>query len=297
MYKNSDFMRDAPPDIRNVGLFGRAAYLASDLEYTLYTLDPTASQYSDATTGTEAAYRTSPLVTDVADVRFWREADRKDNLIRAAEITGGEAIFTRDIGAAMADVDRLTASFYSLGYQPDHAGDGKEYKIKVSVVGHPEYALTYRTSYIDRPFDERAAESSRASLLTGEMSNSLGITLVLDKPQSRFKLGASRMKTYRIGAELRIPFAKLTMLPRGQDTWGQVQVVLVGVDSEGNQSELAQEKVPIQLAAAKLDEARQHGYYAYKFTLELEGGTTSVRVAVNDVLAHSTSTVYADIKL
>ncbi len=297
MYRNYDFMLDEPPEIRNVGLFGAAAYLASDLEYTLYTLDPTASQYADAIAGNDASLRTPPQVTDVADVRFWREADRKENLMRAAEITGGQAIFTRDVGAAMADVDRLTASFYSLGYQPDHAGDGKEYKIKVGIVGHPEYSLTYRTTYMDRPFDERDAERSRASLLVGEMSNPLGVMLVLDKPQSRFKFGASKMRTYRVGAELRIPFEKLTMLPRGDVAWGQVQVVLVGVDGDGNQSDLSQQKVPIQLPAGKLAEARQRGYFAYRFTLELEGGTTSVRVAVNDVLSHSTSAVFADVKL
>jgi hypothetical protein len=297
IYRDYDFFLDSPPEYRNVGLFGRAAYLASELEYTLYTLDPTASQYADAVSANDVSYRQPPQANDVADVRFWREADRKDNLIHMAEITGGQAIFTRDVGAAMSDVERLTSSYYSLGYQPEHAGDGKEYKIKASVVGHPEYALTFRTSYMDRPFEERDAEASRAALLTGETANPLGIMMVLDKPQSRFKFGAAKMKSFRVNAELRIPFAQLTMLPRGDQAWGQIQVVLVGVDSDGNQSELSHQKVPIQIAAEKLAEARQRGYYAYRFTLELEGGTTSVRVAVNDVLSHSTSTVFADLKL
>jgi len=297
IYRDYDFFLDSPPEYRNVGLFGRAAYLASDLEYTLYTLDPTASQYSDATAGNDVRNRQPAQVADVADVRFWREADRKDNLMRMAEITGGQAIFSNDVGAALADVERLTASFYSLGYQPDHAGNGKEYKIKVAIVGHPEYALTFRMSYMDRPFDERDAERSRAALLTGEAANPLGIMLVLDKPEGRFKFGAAKMKTFRISSELRIPFAKLTMLPRGDQAWGQVQIVMVSVDGQGNQSELSHKLVPIQIAADKLDEARRLGYYAYRFTLEMEGGTTSVRVAVNDVLSHATSAVYADIKL
>jgi VWFA-related protein len=297
IYRDYDFFLDSPPEYRNIGLYGRAAYLASDLEYTLYALDPTSSQYADATAGNDASNRQPPLVNDVADVRFWREADRKDNLTRMAEITGGEAIFSRDVSGAMSDVDRFTASYYSLGYQPDHAGDGKEYKIKVSVAGHPEFALTFRTSYLDRPFDERDAERSRAALLTGETANPLGIMLVLDKPQGKFKFGAGKMKAFKIASELRIPFEKLTMLPRGDQAWGEVQVVLVGVDGEGNQSELSHQKVPIQIAAEKLAEARQRGYYAYRFTLELEGGTTSVRVGVADVLSHVSSSVYADIKL
>jgi len=297
IYRDYDFFLDTPPDYRNVGLYGRAAYLASELEFTLYALDPTSSQYGDAESAVDASRSDPPGATDVADVRFWREADRKDNLVKAAKITGGEAIFTRDAGAALADVERLTSSFYSLGYQPDHTGDGKEYAIKVTVAGHPEYRLTYRQSYFDRPFEERDAERSRAALLTGETANPLGITLVLDKPESRFKLGANKMRAVQVPAELRIPFAQLTMLPRGDVAWGQVQVVLVGVDKQGNQSELTHQKLPIQLATEKLDEARRLGYYAYKFTLQLEGGLTSIRVAVNDTLAHTTSTVFADLNL
>ena len=297
IYRDYDFFLDSPPDYRNVGLYGRAAYLASELEYTMYALDPTSSQYSDAESGLDASRSVPLAVTDVADVRFWREADRKDNLTKAAKITGGDAIFTRDAGAALADVERLTATFYSLGYQPEHAGDGKEYAISVSVVGHPEYVLTHRRSYFDRPFEERDAEHSRAALLTGDTQNPLGIMLVLDKPVSRFKFSAGKMKAYKINAELRIPFAQLTMLPRGEVSWGQVQVVLVGVDKEGNQSELSYQTVPIQLATEKVGEAREKGYYAYRFTLELEGGTTSIRIAVNDALAHSTSTVFADVNL
>jgi len=297
IYRDYDFFLDTPPDYRNVGLYGRAAYLASELEYTMYALDPTASQYGDAESGVDASRDAPPAATDVADVRFWREADRKDNLTKAARITGGDAIFTRDAAAALADVDRLTSTYYSLGYQPEHAGDGKEYHITVSVVGHPEYLLTHRKSYVDRPFEERDAEHSRAALLTGDTANPLGIMLVLDKPESRFKLGAGKMKAYRINAELRIPFAQLTMLPRGEVSWGQVQVVLVGVDKQGNQSELSHQTVPIQLATEKVAEAREKGYFAYRFTLELEGGTTSVRLAVNDALAHTTSTVFADLAL
>ena len=108
---------------------------------------------------------------------------------------------------------------------------------------------------------------------------------------------AGRIHEWGWAAELRIPFAQLTMLPRGDVSWGQVQVVIVGVDKEGNQSDLSQQKVPVQLATEKLEEARQKGYYAYRFTLELEGGTTSIRLAVNDALAHTTSTVLADVKL
>jgi VWFA-related protein len=296
MYKDYDFFFDVPNEYRNVGLYGKAAMLASELEFTLYTLDASGNQNLDA--HNDAVSRYSANFNDVADAKFWREADRKDNLIKAAKLTGGEAIFTSDSSAAFADVERLTATYYSLGYQPDHAGDGKTHAIKVEVIGHPDYVLTHRTSYVDRPFEQREAERSRAALLTGEGGNPLGILLALDKPKGSFNFSAKGMKTFTVAAELRIPYAHLVMIPRGDVAWGQVQVVVVGVDPSGNQSELTHQKLPIQLPADKLEEARERGYYAYRFSLQLEGGATSVRIAVDDVLAHdSTSTVVADLKL
>jgi len=280
-------------DVRNTGLFDHAAQLASELEYTLYTLDPSGSTMAQI----DAPNRAQSTFADVSGAMFWRESDRKDNLIKAAQLTGGEAMFTTNGGAALADVERLTSSYYSLAFQPDHVGDGKEHELKVEVIDHPDYQLTYRKSYVDRPFEQREAERTRATLLTGETENSLGVELVLDKPTSKFRWGAEGMHVYRFAAELRIPYARLTMLPRGSVAWGQVRVVIMATDPKGNQSELTHQKVPIEVPAEKLDEAKQRGYYAYRFTLEIEGGARSLRVAVDDVLAHTTSAVIADLKL
>lgn len=294
IYRLYDFFREASPaDYRNVGLIEHAAQLASELEYTMYALDPSGSSANDV----DAGHSRPPRAAGVADVRFWREADRKDNLIRAAQLTGGEAIFTADAGAAIADLERLTSSYYSLAFQPDHAGDGKQHAIRVEVTGRPELRLAYRTSYVDRPAEQREAERARAALLTGETANPLGVELVLARPTSRFSFKAQGMRLYRMAAELRIPYAHLTMLPRGGTAWGEVQVVVVATDGRGNLSDLARVRVPIEIPAARLEEARRQGYFAYRFTLEVEGGKRSVRVGVDDVLAHTTSAVIADLDL
>ncbi|MGC8917116.1 MAG: VWA domain-containing protein [Thermoanaerobaculum sp.] len=294
IYRDYDFWLDTPPEYRHAGLLGKTALLAAEAEYTLYTLDPSGTQLTTA----DASQRSSPLDSgDVGNAAFWREADRKDTLIQAARLTGGEAIFSTDAGAAFADVERITGTYYSLAFQPPHAGDGKRHTIKVEVVGHPEYQLTYRREYVDRPVTERDADRIRAGLLLGEQSNDLGLLLVLDKPTSKFRMGAKGMKVYRMGAELRIPYANVTLIPRGNTYWGQVQVVILVVDKAGNQSELAHQLVPLELPADKVEDARRRGYFAYRFTLELEGGAQSLRVAVEDTLAKATSTVMADVRL
>jgi len=279
--------------VRNVGLLNHAAQLAGELEYTLFTVDPSGMTMTQL----DAASRAQSTFVDVSGAMFWRESDRKDNLIKAAQITGGEAMFTTDGGAALADVERLTSSYYSLAFQPEHVGDGKEHQLKMEVIGHPDYKLTYRKSYVDRPAEQREAERTRAALLTGQTENPLGVEMVLDKPTSKFRWGAEGMHVYRFNAELRIPYANLTMLPRGSVAWGQIRIVVMATDPKGNQSELSHQKVPIEIPADKLEEARQKGYFAYRFVLEIEGGTRTLRVAVDDVLAHTTSAVIADLKL
>jgi VWFA-related protein len=292
-YRTYDFWLDRPVEYRNVGLFGHAALVASELSVTLFTLDASGNQIlsSDAATSRPGAFN------DVANVGFWREADRKDTLIQAAKLTGGDSIFTRDGGAAFADIERITSSYYSLAFQPNHNGDGKEHAIRVELPGYPKASLVYRTKYVDRPFAVRDAERARAALLSGFEANPLGVVLVLDKPQGHVRLGARRMHVYRIPAELRIPYSKLVMLPRGDAAWGQVQITIVDVDETGNQSELAHQTVPIRIAADRLARARAQGYFAYRFTLVIEGGRQSVRVAVSDTLAHSTSTAIANLSL
>ncbi len=286
-----DLFRGADMDkMRNKGLFTHAAQLASELEYTLFAVDPSVNTMSQL----DAANQAAATFADVSGAMFWRESDRKDNLINAAQITGGEAMFTSNGGAALADVERLTSSYYSLAFQPSHAGDGKEHKLKVEVVDHPDFKLTYRTSYVDRPADQREAEQTQAALLTGQVENSLGVELVLDKPTGKFHWGG---KTYRINAELRIPYAHLVMLPRGSTAWGEVRVVIIANNPRGDQSGLTQRTLPIELPADKLEDAKREGYYAYRFTLELERGEQTLRIGVDDVLAHSTSAVIADLKL
>ena len=75
------------------------------------------------------------------------------------------------------------------------------------------------------------------------------------------------------------------------------QVVLVTTDARGNQSPLNYQRLPIQLPAAQLDEARQRGYYAFRFTLEMEGGEHALRIAVDDVLGRTSSVAVANVKL
>jgi hypothetical protein len=78
---------------------------------------------------------------------------------------------------------------------------------------------------------------------------------------------------------------------------GRHSVLTYVTDDNGNLSDLAHRHVPVELPAEKLMEAQQRGYFAYRFTFELEGGKRSMRIGVDDVLAHTTSAIVADLNL
>jgi hypothetical protein len=278
---------DQPRLAREAGLLGPVAEIASRLEYTLFAIDPSGTQVfgGDASTAFAKA--------DAASYqgRFWIQADRRSNLINAAELTGGSALFTPDAGVGMTSIVERTATYYSLAYQPSHAGDGQEHELRVEVIEHPEYRLSYRRRYVDVPIAEREAEWIRSSLIAADTSNPLGLELVVEEPRNRARFGGS-VRTVDI--ELRIPFARLTMVPKGENAWGQVQVAVLAIDPKGNQSELTTRLVPIELESSRLVDARRHGYYSYRFRLEIAKGLTSIRVAVNDTLTHELSTVVAE---
>lgn len=280
---------DQPQAAREAGLLSPVAAVASSLGYTLFTLDPSGTQVFG---GDASQAYPSPDPAPFLG-RSWIESDRKSNLIRAAELTGGAAVFMADAGVGMKDVLDRTETYYSLAFQPSHAGDDREHEIEVRVVGHPDYHLAYRRRYVDLSVEKREAERARSALLAGDGGNSLALDLVVDPPKRRARLGGP-IRT--VDVDLRIPFAHLTMVLRGEVSWGQVLLAILAVDPKGNQSELSTRLIPVTLKTSLLEDARRNGYFSYTFQLVIDKGLTSIRVAVVDTLAHDISTVTADVE-
>lgn len=318
-YAPIDFINNAAayPD---TDMWANVALEAADLGFTIFAIDSSgvrAGSSSDVTVGvtdtigegiaqgTIFQTQTSPnreLPTgresqDVAEdpnsgsvnLGAWLERTRKNLLLSVSRTSGGEAFFTDDLERAVTSVGRSLEGWYSLGYVADHSGDGKTYDLEVRIPGHPDYRLVHRSAYVDRPASVRAAQRLRSEMLFGGDANPLGVRIEVGEISGRFRMGAAGSKRVRIPLEVKIPYGRLDMLRRGDAYWGKVLISFLGEDGAGNQSALAHDEQTITVEAARYDEAVARGYFAYRTTVEVEGGQQKVYVGIEDTVSGRTT--------
>ena len=318
-YGTIDFINNAAA-YPTADLWREVALDAADLGFTLFVMDSSglnsqgssdvgfgvtdsiAEAMRNATTSRTGPRQLSPGNTaqdvdtagndpnqELGNLGQWLERTRKNLLIETAETTGGAGIFAFDLAPALAKVRTDLEHYYSLGYTADHSGNGKEYAIEVTLPGHPEYRLVHRQAYVDQPPAVRAAQRLRSEMLFGSDANPLGVRVELGESDGRFRLGAAGSKRVRVPVDVKIPYARLEMVPRGELYWGKVLITFFNQDGTGNQSGLASYEQEITVPADRYQEAVAHGYFRYSTTVELEGGTQQMYVGIQDQLSNRTS--------
>jgi VWFA-related protein len=219
----------------------------------------------------------------------WLERTRRNLLISSAKETGGDAIFAGDVAKAVDEIKTTLDHYYSVAYTAEHIGDGKAYEIEVELPNHPKYRLVHRTAYVDQPASTRAAQALRSEMLFGGDANPLGVRVEVGESDSKFRLGAAESKRVKLPIDVQIPYARLEMIPRGEEFWGKVLITFFSEDAGGNQSELVSFEQPITVPADRYEEAVAKGYFSYKTTVQVEGGTQELFVGVQDTLGGRTS--------
>jgi len=211
-------------------------------------------------------------------------------LAALADATGGRAIldandFRPDLIRMRDDLD----SFYSLGFTPAHAGDGREHKIEVRT-RRAGLRLRYRQSYRDKPALEKTVDRMLAGLFYGMEENPLGISLEVGEQTP----GPSG--TVAVPVRLRIPLFKLAILNRDETFQGNLRLFVATRDKDGGTSPVRQVPVPVQISRKEVLRAMGQ-YYLYNLTLQLQPGEQQVAVAVRDEVAATTSYLSRGIKV
>ena len=323
-YNALDFL-DATVEYPQENLWRQISRQAADLGFTLYAVDTSglnSSFPSDVTIGVNDSVGQiiqDSLVQDSADgsasaefedpsgprggstganlndtsqnLGQWLERARKSLLITSAADTGGNALFPAAVDRAVEEIRRELDQYYSIGYVAQHSGDGATYAIDVELPGHPDYRLIHRTAYVDQPAATRAAQALRSEMLFGADANPLGIRVEVGELDSRFRIGAAGSKRVRVPLVVKIPYARLAMIPRGDLYWGKVVITFFGEDAKGNQSELASFEQPITVESGLYEEAVARGFFKYSATVEVEGGQQKVFVGVQDTLGGRTTII------
>jgi VWFA-related protein len=248
---------------------------------TLYTLQASGAEAAGAGAdmGPEARVLTLPEVSSI------ESQNRQQPLSAMASDTGGRAIFwANDIRPDLARIQEDLASYYSLGFNPPHTGDGREHRIeeRVKRSGLSGITVRYRQSYRDKPALERAVDHTLASLFYGYQDNPLGV---------RLEIGATTSedaKAWRVPVRLRIPLFKLGLRTSNDNYEGKLRVLVAVRDTQGGNTPVRQIEVPVRIPHVQAITALGQ-FYLYELTLTLGKGEQHLAVAVRDEATTTTS--------
>jgi hypothetical protein len=183
-------------------------------------------------------------------------------------------------------------TYYSLGYTPPHYGDGRYYKIEVKVKGRKDLRVRHREGYRDKSTDARMTDGTNAALNFPFEENPLGVSMEFGKPTPRDD------GFFLVPVNVRIPIGKLTLVPREQTQTedARVRLFIAALDSDGGTSEVQQTPVPISVAKADLETAKNK-YFVYSVNLLMRSGEQRVAVGVRDDVAAEASFISRGIKV
>jgi VWFA-related protein len=247
---------------------------------TLYTLEAAGMRtYASAQTQ-------RPLVS--FQVSRLIDADRQDSLTSLARETGGRFAlngndFSRDLKEIAADL----AGGYSLGFTPAHPSDGKIHAIKVELKG-PGLSAAYRQSYRDRSAAERLEGQVEAALIHGFTDNPLAASL---------KLGTAAPAEHGrvlLPVQVRVPFGKLTFVPREDGHHGRVSIFVGNMDDRGGMSAIQRVQLPLRIPEADLKRVLG-SHLGYDVKLLLGPGRQRIAFAVRDDVARVSASLIQEL--
>ena len=268
--------------------FSSLAARANTNRVTFYTIDagglraPGASSVQEMT-GVQSGYVDSLYIQNI-----------QSPLRMMAEETGGTAIVnTNDVAPALAKMANDFRFFYSLGYTPAHAGDGRYHRIKVRLKDKEKgRQVRHREGYRDRSINARTADTTQAALVYGFEQNSQGLVL-------RFGEGQRREDgNFEVPVLLAIPLDNVVLVPRGENHEGKLRLFVAAMDSEGGDAPPQEMPLQIRIPSSQMDSVRgQNKAWTYRTKLLMRAGDQRVAVAVRDELGGESSVISRSVRV
>jgi len=203
--------------------------------------------------------------------------------------TGGMAVFNLEGIERLAEgLESDLRHFYSLAYPSPHPDDGAWHPLEVRV-RRPGVRLRAPAGYRAKTPDLRSQERAAAALLLGVSENPLDIRVDLaeGKPE--------RDGSYTVPVTVKVPLAKLTLLPHGSEHQGRLAIFLL-TQSETGLTSGNKLEAPVRIANAQMVAAMgQTG--AFATSVRLRPGVYRLAVAVRDDVAAVESAVSLELKV
>jgi VWFA-related protein len=173
-------------------------------------------------------------------------------------------------------------SFYSLGFNSPHEGDGKVHKVRV-VVDRPGVQVRFLDTYRDKDPDQRMEDMTLSALLMDEGTNPLQAWVELGETESDGK-------RFVLPLQIKFPLGKLALVPEEKVHRGSVSIFVVVRDDEGRISDPQKIPLPVSIPNENILAAMSSAA-AYATKIRLRSGDQTIGIGVRDDLANLSSTL------
>ncbi len=214
-----------------------------------------------------------------------RTADERDarleTLVELALATGGIGrIDSGDVGGLLDEMLAGFDSYYSLGFEPTEADTGR---VRVEL-REPGLRLRYLRRFAARTAAQELEESTLAALMTEMADNELQVAV---------ELGAAARQpdgTFLVPVLVKVPVARLALLPRQSHHVGQLSFVILAQSADGDLSPPARGEVPIEIANGEMLSAMGRSA-GYRLQMRVAEGEQRIAIGVRDEIARLDSVV------
>ncbi|MFQ5525363.1 MAG: VWA domain-containing protein [Thermoanaerobaculia bacterium] len=263
--------------------FTRLTQLANTNRVSFYTIDAAGLRVATSAAADMDAIATPQLSGFVDSIYI---SNQQAAIQYMAEQTGGRALInTNRWDTGLTKIARDFDTYYSLGYQPAHFGDGRYHKIKVRLKEKRKgVQIRHRQGYRDHPLTTRMADKTTSVLMYGFENNPMSLAL---------RVGQSRRGddgNFVVPIALMVPIGELSLVPRERIHQGRIKIFFSAMDDEGRTSDMQQVPLDIRIPAEEIDIAREKAY-VYTVSLQMRGGNNRLAVGVRDEIGATESFV------
>ncbi len=212
------------------------------------------------------------------------ERDLEDGLNALARDTGGDAFFnTNDIAGAMGRALDENRIYYALAYYPEGEESEKKFrKIAIKIKNHPEYQVRAQRGYLPSDLARKAREEEARTpqqrfvnaILAPLPATTIGVSATADFVEIP-------EDNSQVSLRVHIDGKTLTYREENGRHRFEAEIVTMIFNSDGKRVDLKSETINGNLAAARLEVAKQNGF-TYLRRAQLKPGLYQVRVGVRE---------------
>ncbi len=200
-----------------------------------------------------------------------------------AEETGGATIQGRNnLAVALKGLEADWTAYYSLGYESPDTKPGAPRSLRVTV-DRPGARVRTRRDVIERTPEQKVADAVLSGAHIPHVVNPLRASLQIGTPKKSGKL-------WLVPLEFKIPFDKLTLVPKGGRARGAVLFTAVTATPNGKVSKVMTERAPLDIPESELG-AIAGKIFTYVATLKVRAGAQVFSTALTDEVSRLTSYV------